>query len=92
VHGARSSEPHPLLVSVRTLGESDEEESDQEEDGLANLELRIGALSLAETDDGSLQFFGTRPSPLARRALPAPTLPTASNVVRRATFYLVLKC
>jgi hypothetical protein len=77
---------------MRALGESDEEESDQEEDGLANLELRISSLSLAETDDGSLQFFGTRPSPLARRALPAATLPTAPKVVRRAAFHLVSKC
>jgi hypothetical protein len=81
VHGARSSEPHTLLVSLEALGNSDDE-SDEEEDKISDIDIRASALSLAETADGSMQFFGTGPSPLAlERRAPAPMLPTASTPV-----------
>jgi hypothetical protein len=86
VHGARSSEPHTLLVSLEALGDSDDE-SDEEEDNLGDLDIRASALSLAETADGSMQFFGTGPSSLAlERRAPAPMLPTASTLVSWITF------
>jgi hypothetical protein len=61
-------------------GDSDDEIEDEDDD-LAELDIRVSALSLAETEDGSMQFFGTRPSPLARRAAPASMPPTASSPV-----------
>jgi hypothetical protein len=84
VHGARSREPHPLLVSL-ALEDSDDEE-DEEEHEVADLDIRVGAISLAENEDGSMQFFGSGPSPLARRA-PASMVSTAATLVR-ATFNL----
>jgi hypothetical protein len=89
VHGARSGEPHPLLVALSAL-EEEEDEADEEEDDVTDLDIGVGALSLAETEDGSMQFFGTRPSPLARRAT-SPMLPTAATMVRLATFHHTIK-
>jgi hypothetical protein len=86
MHGARSSEPHPLLVSLNTVSDSDDE-FDEEEDTLDDLITRTDVLSLAEAEDGSMQFFGTRPLPLARRAS-APMPPTVATMVRRTfTFH-----
>jgi hypothetical protein len=89
VHGARSGEPHPLLVSLDALGGSDGEDNDEEED-IVELDVRAEALSLEQTEDGSMQYFGPGPSPLARRA-PAPTLTATSIIVRQAVFYIVFK-
>jgi hypothetical protein len=88
LHGARSSEPHPLLVS---LGEIDsDEEADLEEDVLADLDVRVGTFSLAETVDESMQLFGDSPSPppLAR-CTSTPMLPMGLTAVRWATPHLL---
>jgi hypothetical protein len=91
VHAARSSEPHPLLVSLDALGDSDDE-VDGEKDRMPVLDIRMGALSLAEAEDGSIQFFGIKPYPQTRRALPALMLPTRTSAsVRWATFHLVFR-
>jgi hypothetical protein len=89
-HATRSSEPHPLLVSLDALGDSDDE-VDEEQDRMPELDIRVGALSLVEAEDGSIQFFGIRPFPLTRRALPALMLPTTSASVRWATSHLVFR-
>jgi hypothetical protein len=88
LHGARSNEPHPLLVS---LGEIDsDEEDDLEEDVLADLDVRVGTFSLAETADESMQLFGDSlsPPPLAR-CTSTPMLPMGLTAVRWATPHLL---
>jgi hypothetical protein len=72
VHGARSTELHPLLVSLGAL--DSDEEPDQNEDDLGDLDIRVGTFSLAETVNESIQ-----PSSLglARRAS-TQILPTVS--------------
>jgi hypothetical protein len=72
VHGVRSTELHPLLVSLGAV--DSDEEPDRDEDRLVDLDIRVGTFSLAETVNESLQ-----PSSLgfARRAS-TQILPTVS--------------
>jgi hypothetical protein len=91
VYGARSTEPHPLLVSLGAL--DSDEEGDQEEDDPVDLDIRIGAFSLTESVDESLQFHGGSPSSLAQKQRTfTPMLHTGSSAVRRGISHLVLKC